>query len=72
MEEPDSDLVIIDDEEELEFLRNRTAELSADRDWWIGECGLVLFIFISLEGREGRCYCQTKFLTSWGKKGWGW
>eukprot|EP00057_Strongylocentrotus_purpuratus_P013986 XP_011668460.1 PREDICTED: uncharacterized protein LOC577309 [Strongylocentrotus purpuratus] len=35
-EEPDSDLVIINDEEELDFLRNRTAELSVDRDWWIG------------------------------------
>lgn len=37
-EEPDSDLVIINDEEELDFLRNRTAELAEDRDWWIGEC----------------------------------
>nr|XP_054765191.1 CD209 antigen-like protein D [Lytechinus pictus] len=36
-EETDSDLVIVSDEEELDFLRSRVAELSGDdRDWWIG------------------------------------
>ncbi|XP_041474924.1 uncharacterized protein LOC121423607 [Lytechinus variegatus] len=39
-EETDSDLVIVSDEEELDFLRTRVAELSGDdRDWWIGLSG---------------------------------
>ena len=51
MDEPDSDLVIIDDEEELAFLQNRIAEINeTSRDWWIGKnfaTFLVLFIKMS-------------------------
>ena len=32
----DSDLVIIDDEEELAYIQNRIAEINETRDWWIG------------------------------------
>ena len=45
MAQPDSDLVIIDDEEELAFLRNRTAEINETKDWWIG---MYCFIYISV------------------------
>ena len=36
MAQPDSDLVIIDDEEELAFLQNRITEINETKDWWIG------------------------------------
>ncbi|XP_071500574.1 uncharacterized protein [Diadema antillarum] len=38
MENDDSDLLIIDDEEELEFVLNKTSMMntSSSRDWWIG------------------------------------
>ena len=45
MAQPDSDLVIIDDEEELAFLMNRTAEINETRDWWIGSNRSTLCLF---------------------------
>ena len=49
MAQPDSDLVIIDDEEELAFLQNRITEISETKDWWIGNI-LSYHIPLSLEG----------------------
>ena len=45
MAHPDSDLVRIDDDEELTFLRNRITEINKTRDWWIG---MYCFIYISV------------------------
>ena len=48
MAQPDSDLVIIDDEEELAFLQNRITEINETRDWWIGKYCYSLYLMIIL------------------------
>ena len=32
-----SDLLVINDQEEFDFVMNRTAEMSTNASWWIGE-----------------------------------
>ena len=36
MSEPDSDLLIINDDVELAFIRERITEINETKDWWIG------------------------------------
>ena len=40
----DTDLLILDNEEEAEYIRNRTAQIDPDAKWWIG------YYDVSIEG----------------------